>query len=183
MKLCARENCNYPVFSSGYCRYHQSDRRDAKAMASREKHKEQKQKKRGAFGFFNTAKPRPKTKKEGSEKSLKELKQLLDIVFAKWVRGQDTHCFTCGSEGDGNINPIQCGHYIARSNEATRWHKDNARPQCKFCNEYNGGERELFRLYLCAFIGEKRVEELERLSKTSVKWTREEILGMIEKYK
>ena len=30
MKICQAENCNYPVFGGGYCKYHQSKRTDGK---------------------------------------------------------------------------------------------------------------------------------------------------------
>jgi hypothetical protein len=54
---------------------------------------------------------------------------------------------------------------MSRSNLTTRWHLDNARPQCTRCNQLLTGNRETFRKHLIEERGETIVLAVEDRSK------------------
>lgn len=65
----------------------------------------------------------------------------------------------------------QCGHFVARSYLATRFHEDNCRPQCVGCNVFGGGKPLDFEENLKSELGIKRVEDLKRMRHKIVKLT------------
>ena len=80
-----------------------------------------------------------------------------DEWFSKWTRRRFANdkgfvaCYTCGrkhrwTEG----RKINCGHFMSRGKMATRWHENNARPQCVGCNKYKSGRQYEFGLKLDA---------------------------------
>lgn len=104
----------------------------------------------------------------------KGLMQLADTYFSRYIRlkssvnGKCT-CYTCGAIKD--IKEVDNGHYMKREHKATRYHENNCRPQCKTCNgdtKHNGKQIE-FRENLVNEIGEQKVIDIEKLSKTSIK--------------
>ena len=79
------------------------------------------------------------------QRSLKTLKNSLDIVFSLYILKRDTwsygstrvgKCISCGlvlfyEKGD-------CGHFISRRHMSLRWNAKNNNIQCRFCkNEGN----------------------------------------------
>lgn len=100
--------------------------------------------------------------------------KLADMYFSRYIRllhsdeGKCT-CYTCGAILD--IKECDCGHYMKREHQATRYNENNNKPQCKKCNgdtKHNGKQLE-FRENLINEIGLDEVLEIERLSKTSIK--------------
>lgn len=126
----------------------------------------------------------PKAKKEVKANKLREKKakkielnkgnsmNRADTVFSRYIRTLYSDngfcsCFTCGDVLE--VKKIDNGHYQKRGNQATRYHLDNCRPQCKKCNgnTAKNGEQTIFRSNLVKQIGEQRVAEVERLAKTT----------------
>lgn len=137
-------------------------------------------------GLQKLAKSTIKAKKEVKQKQLKDFREIkrntnkesamtsADNYFSRYIRllfsvnGKCT-CYTCGTILP--IKEVDNGHYQKRGHQATRYHEDNCRPQCKTCNgdtKHNGKQDE-FRVNLVNEIGEERVHEVERLSKTVFK--------------
>lgn len=92
--------------------------------------------------------------------------KLADTYFSRYIRLKHSEngkctCYTCG-----NILPIKeidNGHFQKREHQATRYHEDNCRPQCKTCNgdiKHNGKQIE-FRENLVREIGEENVGQIE----------------------
>jgi hypothetical protein len=79
-----------------------------------------------------------------------------DRYFSLFIRLRDADdnglgkCFTCGT-----IKPVKemdCGHWIKRQHQATRFNEINCQLQCKRCNAFEQGrdadfERELIKKY------------------------------------
>lgn len=91
-----------------------------------------------------------------------QLEEKLDEIFSIYTRLRfadyrgDVHCYTCPA-----LMPwkqMDCGHWKRRGYEATRWDKDNARPQCPICNRDANGKPDVFELELRQEIGDAAVE-------------------------
>lgn len=71
-------------------------------------------------------------------------------------------CYTCG-----NIKPIlesENGHWQRRGYKTTRFHPNDARPQCHQCNYHYQGKPEVFEINLIRDIGQDKVNELKKLA-------------------
>lgn len=73
-----------------------------------------------------------------------------------------------------------CAHFINRDNMATRFYLPNLAPACQECNRYNPVEHIL---KWTSKMGDKLAEELYVKGHSLEKFTRGELLGMIEEYK
>lgn len=76
----------------------------------------------------------------------------LDYVYSLWVRisasGSDgrCECYTCGKVD--RYQNMDCGHFVPRDNNGTRFLPENTKPQCKTCNQYKDGNEEAFAIHL-----------------------------------
>jgi len=74
----------------------------------------------------------------------------LDALVSEYVRRlEDGKCYTCGNVKDWKYQ--EAGHYKGRGNMATRFFLKNIHCQCKICNQWKGGNLEVY--------GEKLVEQ------------------------
>lgn len=106
-------------------------------------------------------------------------RKVLDAVFAKYILALfPARCYTSGKE---NI-PLECGHYISRQHDATRWLVDNCRPQSHWDNCGLRGNVEIFRRELVIELGEPRVEEIEILSKSESHFSKPELEEMTSEF-
>lgn len=93
------------------------------------------------------------------------MEEKLDTIFSLFIRLRYSDhqgyvsCYTCTKRL--HWTQAQCGHYIPRGNHAVRWDEQNARPQCKDCNEFNSGRNDIFREELIEDLGEEVVLALE----------------------
>lgn len=113
----------------------------------------------------------------------------LDSVFSQYIRLRDSRiygfeyfrCISCGA-----VLPFEhadCGHYVKRSNMATRFDEENCHAQCIYCNRFRQGNTENFRKNLVKKLGEEKVEELERKGRGVAKFSSGDIDDMISYYK
>jgi hypothetical protein len=72
-------------------------------------------------------------------------------------------CVTCG--GKGHYTLFDCGHFMPRGNQATRFDKRNTAVQCHDCNRFNGGESEEFAAYIDRIHGEGTADTLRILAR------------------
>jgi len=106
--------------------------------------------------------------------NVKGAMQLADTYFSRYVRLKNSingkcTCFTCGSVKD--IKEVDNGHYQKREHQATRYHLNNCKPQCKTCNgdtKHNGKQDE-FRVNLVNLLDEEKVSKIEALARTIFK--------------
>ena len=115
--------------------------------------------------------------------SLKSLRAKLDQVFSLYIRKRDAdengmgRCISCFQ-----WRPLQCGHFQKRQHLALRWHPLAAAGQCVRCNHFLGGNEGAFALALVKKYGEDVVQELMRIKHTTVKFTRDDLSAMIERF-
>lgn len=91
---------------------------------------------------------------ESSEEteSWENVRSDLDYVYSLWVRisasGSDgrCECYTCGKVD--RYQNMDCGHFIPRDNNGTRFLPENTKPQCKTCNQYKDGNEQAFAEHL-----------------------------------
>ncbi len=121
-------------------------------------------------------------------KSISKLKKELDKWFSLYIRLRYSEnglcqCFTCGKVGHYKTGGMQCGHFMSRRHNATRWNEMNCQVQCVKCNMFGQGEQYKFGLNLDAKYGEGCSEELQYEARQLVKITRPEYEDEISYYK
>jgi hypothetical protein len=94
-------------------------------------------------------------------------------VFSEYIRLRDSddngncRCFTCGL-----IRPwkqMDCGHGIGRQHWATRYNEKNNHAQCKKCNGFEGGKREVYKERVNKLYGPQTWDLLELTSRKPAK--------------
>tara|TARA_R100000664_G_C2630896_1_gene60508 strand:- start:76 stop:468 length:393 start_codon:yes stop_codon:yes gene_type:complete len=120
-------------------------------------------------------------------KTISKLKKDLDKVFSLYIRLRHASkdgivkCFTC--DKTAHYKKMHAGHFMSRKHHATRWNEDNVQVQCPKCNLFGQGEQYAFGKLLDIRIAEGKAEELQELSRTTVKYMRFEYEDMIKHYK
>jgi len=120
-------------------------------------------------------------------KTISKLKKDLDKVFSLYIRlryaSKDgiVKCFTC--DKTAHYKKMHAGHFMSRKHHATRWNEDNVQVQCPKCNLFGQGEQYAFGKLLDIRIADGTAEELQELSRTTVKYMRFEYEDMIKHYK
>ena len=120
-------------------------------------------------------------------KTISKLKKDLDKVFSLYIRLRHASkdgivkCFTC--DKTAHYKKMHAGHFMSRKHHATRWNEDNVQVQSVKCNLFGQGEQYAFGKLLDIRIAEGKAEELQELSKTTVKYMRFEYEDMIKFYK
>ncbi len=114
-----------------------------------------------------TGKPLLKNKdkpRKLKKKSVSKLKKEADRIFSIYIRKKyankngEVKCYTCPK-----VLPwkeIQNGHFVSRSNLATRFDEDNCRPQCVGCNVFGSGRIATYAFLLDKELGEGTVARL-----------------------
>ena len=115
--------------------------------------------------------------------SIPTLRRKLDKVFSAWIRGRDApdngidSCFTCHRHAK-----LEAGHFIRRQHAATRWDERNVHGQCSYCNRWLHGALDDYYAALVREYGQGTVNELMRMKRTTVKYTRADYEEMIARY-
>jgi 5-methylcytosine-specific restriction endonuclease McrA len=121
-------------------------------------------------------------------KTISKLKKELDKWFSLYIRLRNAskdgivECWTCNKTGHYKKG-FHAGHFMSRKHHATRWNEDNVQVQCVKCNLFGQGEQYAFGKLLDIRIGDGKSEELQELSRTTVKYMRHEYEDMIKFYK
>lgn len=107
--------------------------------------------------------------------------------FSKFIRLRDSdhngmvRCFTC------NVSRFwtECdaGHGIPRQHKETKYNEINSKGQCKHCNGFHGGMREVFKQRMDEIHGAGTWEKLEAAARKVCKKTKFEYDMMIDHYK
>lgn len=114
--------------------------------------------------------------------SLAQLKKKVQRVVNAYVRKRDENepCISCRKWSE----TWDAGHYLAMgSNSLLRFEPDNIHKQCISCNRFKHGNLIEYRIQLRKKIGWQRLEDLEEKRHMTKKWTRDELLGIIERFK
>lgn len=101
------------------------------------------------------------------------------------LRACDTHgsvsCVTCG--GRGHYSAFDCGHFMPRGNQATRFDDRNTAVQCRICNRSNEGESGKFAAYIDRLYGEGTSNTLRILARQVCKRATWEVKEMARSFR
>jgi hypothetical protein len=109
-----------------------------------------------------------------------------DKYFSLFIRIRDTEdglcrCITCGRLA--HPKEMDCGHYLKRQHQATRFSEINTAAQCGKCNRFEQGRDVIFRQRLIERYGEAKIVLLEEAARKSVKRTKTELDAIADYYK
>lgn len=121
-----------------------------------------------------------------NDDTLKELVEVLDTVFSKFIRLKYAdekgmvECFTCDTRLHYTL--MQAGHFVGRSSMFLRWDDRNVRPQCEHCNCHLHGNISEFTTRLEA--ERPGIVEILSIEKNTVqKWSKDELIDLITQYR
>lgn len=118
---------------------------------------------------------------------LGDLKKKLWKLTSDYVRlsesdGYFGQCVTCGIRKQWR--KLQAGHFIPKAQgNAVYFDLRNVHTQCFRCNINLGGNGPEYYPYMLTRYGQETIDELRRLSNTTVKFTQSDYLEMIEDMK
>jgi hypothetical protein len=98
-------------------------------------------------------------------KKIRSSLKYADSAFSKYIRIKYAdengyiHCFTCDAVDP--INEMDCGHFVSRLHKSLRWDERNAHPQCRYCNRYNEGRKDVYAVRLIEKYGPDILNELQ----------------------
>jgi len=127
------------------------------------------------------------TRKKNHPPSIKRLTQKLDEVFSRYKRLANSNehgyiqCFTC--ERLFPYAEIDCGHFVSRQHRGLRWSEENTEPQCRSCNRFHEGVKDVFALKLQRKYGMDILQKLNDIKEQYTKFTPQELIDLIEYYK
>ena len=123
--------------------------------------------------------------------SVSRLKKELDKVYSHYIRLKECLettgnpnqgiCFTCGTRHD--FKNLQCGHYIPRNHNSTRYYEKNTHIQDVRCNIFLRGNLDVYALSLISKYGDGILDELNKMKNTIKNFTKDELLLLIHNYK
>lgn len=119
--------------------------------------------------------------------SRKGLVKKLDTIFSIYIRLRKADdlgvvsCYTCGKKD--YYKKMQCGHFMSRKYYSTRWEELNCQVQCYSCNVMRYGEQYKYGLELQKEYGKYLPEELLTMSRQIVKFSNDDLLDKINRYK
>ena len=118
-------------------------------------------------------------------KSLPKLKADLQKVFNAYIRARDEGkpCISCGL-----MKELQCGHFFAvKGYDGLRFDEENTAGECSSCNCFNESHLIGYSINLKDRLGLDRfndlIERAAEYKRNGYKWSRSELLELIEIYK
>lgn len=94
-------------------------------------------------------------------------------AFSEYIRRRDADdngiakCFTCSLQR--HWKQMDCGHGIGRQHWATRYNEKNNHAQCKRCNGFEGGKREVYKVEMDKRYGVGTWDKMELMSRVVTK--------------
>lgn len=122
-----------------------------------------------------------------ASKNKKLAKQKADRYFSKYIRERDTdhrgigHCITC--KKPVSKKNADCGHFIRRDRQATRYDEKNAHLQCRKCNRFQSGNQYEHAKAIDEKYGEGTSDELLQKSKMRCKRIQRDFEYLAKEYK
>ena len=89
-------------------------------------------------------------------------------------------CVTCGKVGpwSSGLGGMHTGHFLGSRRASILFDEANVAPQCSRCNVYESGAPQQFRKWMLATRGPKTVERLEELKRTTVSFSRDQLVDL-----
>lgn len=126
--------------------------------------------------------PKKKIKKKSISQLKKEAWRLVSLFIRQ--RGADSRgfntCVTCGVRK--HYKELQAGHFIGGRHNAILFEPRAIHPQCYSCNVMKHGDQINYFRFMQRTYGDKVIEELEKLNRTTKQFTTNELERIITKY-
>lgn len=90
-------------------------------------------------------------------------------------------CITCGIRKP--IRELHAGHFRHGSTKATFFFEKNIHPQCRSCNFYKDGARDVYAVKLEELYGHGILQEIDKLDDPRFVWTMEKLKSIEGEYK
>jgi len=123
------------------------------------------------------------------KKTMAQLKKLRWKLFSEYIRkkarDEDGYvtCVTCGKKALWN-DGMQAGHFIPKAKgNSVYFEEENCHVQDISCNIFKSGNYIEYTLYMLDMYGREKIDELEALAKTELKFTRSDHEEAIEDLK
>lgn len=126
------------------------------------------------------------TTKTTSVKTINQLKKEADkwfslatrLRFATYEDGEWwAKCITCSIRKP--VKQLQCGHFMSRQYNSTRYSEENCAPQCYGCNVMQQGKQYEFGLAIDLLYGDGAAKDLYRASKVKLQFTPNILMDII----
>lgn len=110
-------------------------------------------------------------------------------LFSEYIRRRDADwkgdgvCCTCGEILHVPSVQAHAGHFIHGSTKRSYFAEKNVHLQCRSCNFYKNGARDMYALFLVKKYGNGIIEELHAINKDKRDWTIRELRAVKELYK
>jgi len=125
-------------------------------------------------------------KKRRKKSSRKAKKDKLWELTSKYIRlrqadqNGNVNCVTCGQQMYWEKDGAQAGHFVPQAQgDAVRFDLRNIHVQCFRCNINLGGNGPEYNAFMLKTYGQETIDELRRLSNTTVKYTEADFDDMI----
>ena len=125
------------------------------------------------------AKRKPKTVPKMVEEAAVILQRIVRIKAAD--HAGYASCVTCGATK--HWTELQGGHFFSRRHTAHKLREENVHCQCQYCNCFLKGNLIPYTVFMIDMYGRGFVDELEHTKNDIKKYSRGEILGIIEDLK
>lgn len=126
-------------------------------------------------------------KTKHTQPAISKLKREADAWFSRATRVRFANsegmvkCFTCSNVK--HWKELQCGHFMSRQFNSTRYEEFNTAPQCYGCNVMHQGRQYEFGLELDYWYGEGTAKAMHQLSQKPHQFKREELEQIIQESK
>jgi len=117
-------------------------------------------------------------KKKKKKPKVSTLKKKVDKIFSEFIRKRDKgRCYTCGKKKHWSL--MQCGHYVSRVHNNTRYNEVNCHCQCVGCNIFKSGAMDVYALRLLDEYPPDILEYLNEQKQIIKQWQTWELEGLI----
>lgn len=118
--------------------------------------------------------------------SLSKAKKKAWDAFSLWTRlrdakGEHNTCITC--ERTFHYKKLYAGHFIPGRHNAILFDERGVHPQCYYCNMIMGSNPIKYYKYMLKRYGQEVIDELDKLSSTTVIYTVSDYLELEKYYK
>ncbi len=128
-----------------------------------------------------------KKKEKPKEDTIRKAEEKLWDIFSQFIRIRDSDnegmckCFTCPRIA--HWTHMDAGHGIPRQHKSTKFSETNNHAQCKHCNGFEGGKREVYKENMDKKYGEGTWDKMLIASKETTKYGVTELTVMYSYYK
>jgi len=119
-------------------------------------------------------------------KKMSTLMKMADSIYSIYIRRKYStngyvRCFTCDKVH--LVEEMHCGHFVGRGHHSTRFMEENTHPQCRYCNVFCEGQKDVYAIRLMEKYGQDILQKLNIEKNKIKKFTPEELKEIYEKYK